>query len=291
MSPIKPNLDRLVPALRRAASRMRPGHAVALSAVAAATLGLAGLRAVDLPSPRPITEEERLRIEVVRPVEPDIVPGSVMDVGELVDGFQGLPPPLPSLTDVAWSGDDGWNDDWDRDFGGRSGPRRVAEVRAYDDRAFESEGRRSERFARERASPVRAVQRWFGFDAPRRDFRAERAARRARMEAMEREVRERYARERYAAERFRRERAEDERDHRRRAAESEPPWRRDDRPPPRPVVREYEPRPDWPREEVRRPVLEPPPAFDKRSGDPGAYAPEPASAGPRPYDEGDDWRP
>ena len=37
-----------------------------------------------------------------------------------------------------------------------------------------------------RDSPVRVVQRWFGFDAPRRDFRAEREARRARLDALER---------------------------------------------------------------------------------------------------------
>lgn len=200
MSSIKPSLDRILPAFRRATCRVRRGHAVALSVVAAAAFGLGGLRAIELPGPRPISDSDRLRIEVVHPVEPEIVPGSVMEVGELVDGFQGLPPPLPPLTDVAWSYDDGW-DDYDADYSpSRPEARRVAEVRTYESRP-ESE----------RPSPVRAVQRWFGFDAPRRDFQAERAARRARMDALERDIRERHARERHAAERFRRDRAEADR--------------------------------------------------------------------------------
>lgn len=205
MSPLRPPLDRIIPALRKTASRMRKGDAVALSVVAVAAFGLAGLSAVDLPGPRAIGDGDRLRIEVVRPVEPDVVPGSVMEVGELVDGFEGLPPPLPPLTDVAWSADDGWNE-FD---GGYSPlppePRRVAETRTYESRPEP-----------ERLSPVRAVQRWFGFDAPRRDFQAERDARRARLDAMERAARERrdrerHAADRYAAERIRRERLEDDR--------------------------------------------------------------------------------
>jgi len=219
MSPIKPPFDRLMPTLRQAASRMRRGHAVALSVVAAAAFGLAGLRAVDLPGPRPIDDGDRLRIEVVHPVEPEIVPGSVMEVGELVDGFQGLPPPLPPLTDVGWSYDDGWDDHDETWAPSPSGTRRVAEVRTWVSRAVpEPEP--------ERASPVRAVQRWFGFDAPRRDFQAERAARRARMEAMERRVRDqREARQREWAGRRegwgdRRESGPD------RAREYEPDWER-----------------------------------------------------------------
>ena len=205
MSSIKPAYDRFLTAVRRAASRVRRGHAVALSVVAAAAFGLAGLRAVDLPGPRPIGDSDRLRIEVVQPIEPEVVPGSVMEVGELVDGFQGLPPPLPPLTDAAWSYDDGW-DDFDEGYSApRPEPRRVAEVRTYESRPEP-----------DRPSPVRAVRRWFGFDAPRRDFQAERAARRARLDAMERAARERHARERlaadhYAADRFRRERLEDDR--------------------------------------------------------------------------------
>ena len=231
MSPIKPPYDRLMPALGRVASRFRRGHAVALSVAAAAAFGLVGLRAVDLPGPRPIDDSDRLRIEVVHPVEPEIVPGSVMDVGDLVDGFQGLPPPLPALTDAAWSHDVGRDDDDEAWAPPRPEARPVAEVRTWESRPEP-----------DRSSPVHAVQRWFGFDAPRRDYQAERAARRARMEAMERDARERHARERYAADRFRRERAEAERyawERRREEARDAARWRDDrayagesDRPPP-----------------------------------------------------------
>jgi len=152
---------------------------IALGAVATVALGLAGLRSYELPGPRPISDGERLRIEVVQPVEPKIVPGSVMDVGEVVDGFQGLPPPLPALTDVSWSSDDGWGELPESDAGPPSGARRVSRPEPY-----------YSRVDREEPSPVQVVQRWFGFDAPRRDYQAERAARRARMEAMEQRARE-----------------------------------------------------------------------------------------------------
>lgn len=170
---------RLAQAFQQARSRLRGGHVVALSAVAVMGFGLLGLRAVDLPGPRPVTDDGRLRIEVVHPVEPEIVPGSVMDVGELVDGFQGLPPPLPPLTDVLWSYDDGW-EDWAGYDDGSPADRRIAEPPDYYSRPEP-----------ERSSPARALQRWFGFDAPRRDFQAERAARRARLEAIEQRDRER----------------------------------------------------------------------------------------------------
>lgn len=255
-----PHFDRLGPALRWMGSRVRAGHVVALSVVFAAGFGLVGLRAADLPGPRPIADHERLRIEVVQPVEPEIVAGSVMDVGELVDGFQGLPPPGPQYTDVVWS----YNDGWDENGGGFGSPRAearpVAEARAYYSQPEP-----------EPPAPIRAVQRWFGFDAPRRDYQAERAARRARIDAMER-----HERERRAAERFRRERAQDERyayerraaerDRRERAAEERYAWesRRDDgrdapswgedrseyRRPARPDL--VDPRVGWEQEERRR---------------------------------------
>ncbi|MCS6625391.1 hypothetical protein N0B44_20990 [Roseibacterium beibuensis] len=199
----RPSFDRIVPLLRRAGARVRAGHVVALSAVAAAAFGVAGLRAVELPGPRPISDSDRLRIEVVHPVEPEITPGSVMEVGDLVDGFQGVPPPLPPLTDVAWSSDDGWDDEAGY-ASARYETRPGAEVRTY-------ESRPDYRRESERPSPVRVVQRWFGFDAPRRDYRAEREARRARLDAMEREARERRAWERDAAERYRRARIDDAR--------------------------------------------------------------------------------
>lgn len=176
-----PSVLRLVEAFRRARSGLRGGHLVALSAVAVMALGLVGLRRVELPGPRPVTGDDRLRIEVVHPVEPEIVPGSVMDVGEVVDGFEGLPQPRPPLIDIFLPSDVGWDEYREPP---PPPPRRPpAEAEPY------YSG--SERF-----SPARTLQRWFGFDAPRRDFQAERAARRARLEAMEQRDRERRDRER-----------------------------------------------------------------------------------------------
>lgn len=219
---LPPVLSRCAQAVRRSAGRLRPGHVVALSAVAAAAFGLVGLRAVDLPGPRPLMDGERIRIEVVPPVEPELIAGSRMEVGDLVDGFQGVPPPPPSPTDVSWSDDEG---------------------PAYADEAYASpvpaDDRRAETRRWEsppepeprRDSPARVVRRWFGFDEPRRDFQAERDARRARLEAMEQA-----ARERRDLERRRFERAEQDRYAAERRAEA-PRWR-DDR-------RLDEPRDDW----------------------------------------------
>lgn len=191
-------------------SRVRRGHVVALSAVAAAAFGLVGLRAVDLPGPQPLGDE-RLRIEVVHPVEPEIVPGSVMDVGELVDGFQGVPPPLPRTADVSWSTYEG---DWESALIPLPPPRRSAEAVVY--RPTETV-----------EPPPRKEGRWFGFDAPRRDYQAERAARRARLDAMDRRAREeREARGRDWAERrdewLGRRDERDERDRRERGRRDEP---------------------------------------------------------------------
>ena len=148
--------SRFVQALRRARSRLRGGHVVALSAVAVVAFGLVGLRAVDLPEPRPVVGDGRLRIEVVHPVEPDITPGAPMDVGELVDGFKGVPPPEPPVMDVLWSYEDDWGNGVDYAASPRPAGRRAAGT--VDDYA---------RPAPERSSPARALQRWFGFDAPR----------------------------------------------------------------------------------------------------------------------------
>lgn len=221
---LPPVLSRYVQAVRRSAGRLRPGHVVALAAVAAAALGLAGLRAVDLPDARPVTDGERMRIELVPPVEPELIAGSRMEVGDLVDGFQGVPPPLPSLTDVRWSDDEGpAYADEPYALPSPADDRR-AESRTWDSRP-EPEPRRD--------SPARVVRRWFGFDEPRRDFQAERDARRARLEALDQA-----ARERQDLERRRFERAEQDRYAAERRAGAEAPRWRDD-------PRLDEPREDW----------------------------------------------
>lgn len=177
MSP-SPSPRRLVPP-----RKVTRGHVAALTAVAVAAFGLVGLRAVNPPGPTAVVDGEGLRIEVVQPREPDITPGSVMQVGELVDGFQGVPPPLPAVTEVAWSYDEAWADD--KEAGRR--PARPAAVI----------------FVPAPPPPPEPVAghegRWFGFDAPRRDFQAERAARRARLEELDRrraEAREAWRQER-----------------------------------------------------------------------------------------------
>lgn len=227
---LPPVLSHYLQAIRRSTARMRPGHVAALCVVAAAGLGLAGLRAVDLPGPRPITDGERMRIELVPPVEPQLVAGSRMEVGDLVDGFQGVPPPLPSLTEVSWSDDEG------PAYADEAYPSPIpADHRRADSRTWDSRPEREPR----RDTPARIVGRWFGFDEPRRDFQAERAARRARLEAMEQaayerrayesQARERQARERHDRERRRYERAEQDRYAAERRAGAEPPRWRDGR--------------------------------------------------------------
>ena len=154
----------------RLAARVSPVHMLAAAGLAA-VVGMVALQAVALPGPRPLTEGDRLRIEVVRPVEPDIIPGSVMDVGELVEGFQGVPR-APVREAVGYGSDGDWNDR-------RAAPKPAPPPRRRFEEAVIEAPR--EQPGPSAGRPVR--DRWFGFDAPRRDYRAEREARRARREA------------------------------------------------------------------------------------------------------------
>lgn len=184
-----PPPDRHDPAPPRAFSRLRRGEVAALSVAAAAVFGLVGLRAVELPAPRPVEAGDRLRIELVHPTEPEIVAGPVMDVGELEDGFQGLPPPLPPLSGALWRAYDDWVGA-DRAHAPAPRPRPPAPEPYLSPPDPDW------------SAPARAVQRWFGFDAPRPDYQAERAARRARMEAIDRRMHQEWeARRRRWAER------------------------------------------------------------------------------------------
>jgi hypothetical protein len=140
-------------------------------------IGLMGLKYVNLPEPPPVAPGEALKIEVVTPVEPKIQPGSVMDVGELVDGFRYVPPrPRERFApfDVSWDGDDAGPPAYEP-------PARRAEVRRY--ASNDDDRYREDRDYRE--PPRREERRWFGFDNPMPDFRAERRAREARLEALE----------------------------------------------------------------------------------------------------------
>ena len=148
-------------------------HLAAVTAVSVAAIGLMALKFVSLPGPAPVAAGEGLKIEVVAPVEPELVPGSVMEVGELVDGFHYVRPAPAErgpAYDVAWA----------------------------EDEAAPVEPRRREtavrRYASSDAGPGQLPEpetlgergrRWFGFDEPRPDYAAERRARQARMEALE----------------------------------------------------------------------------------------------------------
>ncbi|WP_332640821.1 hypothetical protein [Brevundimonas sp.] len=137
-----------------------------------AALGLMGLKFVTLPDAAAVAPGDALKIEVVAPVEPEPVPGSVMEVGELVDGFRYVPtrPAEPPLHDVAWSEDE--------DFAPWAPPVQYAEVRRYNS---------AEAPAPSEPEPPRRERdrRWFGFDNPLPDFGAERRARQARLDALE----------------------------------------------------------------------------------------------------------
>ena len=158
-------------------SRLGNWRIYALAAGAIVVIGLIGLRAMGPSQARPVTDDGRLRIEVVHPVEPAIVPGAVMEVGQLVDAFQGLPPPRPDPSPLEW-----FEDAWLDVVGPPPPPAPTPSWRTVAATA---------RVPVETAPPPRRDEgRWFGFDAPRRDFRAERAARRARMEALDRRMHE-----------------------------------------------------------------------------------------------------
>lgn len=173
-----PQTDRLKAACRRVAARARPVHGAALAGVVVAAFGLAGLRGLELPGPAPIVDGDRMRIEVVAPIEPKVSPGGVMDVGELVDGLTEIPRPLPPEPIPASYAyvDESW------DAGLPPPPRR-----RRDDDAFAYPPPPPPEPPAERRGG------WFGFDAPRRDYQAEREARYARLDALERRERDRDA--------------------------------------------------------------------------------------------------
>ncbi len=184
MPELSSHLDQLSRYARRIAANTRPHHVVAVLAVAVIGIGLAGVSAMALPEPRPVLDGERLRIQVVAPVEPEITAGPVMEVGQLVDVLESAPPSYAMVEPAAYVSHG-------EDF-------EVSEVREppppkrYVEEALVRAPPRPE----PAEPPERAgrVARWFGFDGPERDYRAEREARRARREA--RVEREREGRER-----------------------------------------------------------------------------------------------
>jgi hypothetical protein len=153
--------------------RLKPAHLAAIAVVSVAAVGLMGLTYVTLPGPAPVAAGEGLKIEVVAPVEPELVAGSVMDVGELVDGFRYVAPARAARVpayEKAWLEDE--------DAAPYAPPARPAGVRRYSSDDY------APRF--EPGPPPRERERrWFGFDNPLPDFGAERRARQARLDALE----------------------------------------------------------------------------------------------------------
>lgn len=170
------DLDRLRRSARRFAANVRPHHIALVAALAVVGITTAAVRTVALPGPRPVLDSERLQIQVVAPVEPEITPGSVMEVGDLVEGFEYRPLAPPVVESADWG-------PYHEDISvpePRPTPRRYAGevvVAAPPPPETPDKDWRDSRAGR-----------WFGFDAPDRDYRAEREARRARIDArMERE--------------------------------------------------------------------------------------------------------
>jgi hypothetical protein len=179
MPELSSHLDRLSRYARRIAANTRPHHVVAVLAVAVVGIGLAGVSAMALPEPRPVLDGERLRIQVVAPVEPEITAGPVMEVGQLVDVLESAPPSYAMAQPADYvSHGDNFDDS------------EVREPPPPPKRHVEEALVRAPPRPEPAEPPERAgrVARWFGFDGPERDYRAEREARRARREArMERE--------------------------------------------------------------------------------------------------------
>ena len=138
------------------------------------------------------TSGPALNIAVVPPVERDFQPGDVMDVGALNNGFDGRMPEAVAApsdnTDYDAEQPAYVEDDWRADE--REAPR-------YDDRARYEEPAPRQDDRRDDYQPRPLA---FGFDAPRPDWRAEREARRAAMEArMEAHAREDHDRRVYSS--------------------------------------------------------------------------------------------
>lgn len=141
----------------------------ALLLASAIGVGLVAARVFALPEPQPVDAADRLRIDVVQPVEPGIIAGDTMDVGTLDNGFRYVPPSRPSVDTTRYEPADE--------------PFYLPESRPQPRRAPEPEPLPPPPEVESR--PPRA-DRWFGFDMPGRDYQAEREARRDRREALER---------------------------------------------------------------------------------------------------------
>lgn len=147
-----------------------------VAVLSAVGLGVLAAGTMALPGPRPVLDGERMTIQVVAPVEPEVAPGSVMEVGDLVEGFEYRRPP-PAMIETADYGS------YEEEAFEVPAPRPVSRRDDDDGRGYGSPPPEAlfERPPEDRRD--RRADRWFGFDAPDRDYRAEREARRARIDA------------------------------------------------------------------------------------------------------------
>lgn len=166
------DLDRLKRQARRIAASVRPRHVVMVAVLSAVGLGVVAAGTMALPRPEPIVDGQRMTIQVVAPVEPEVAPGAVMEVGDLVEGFEYRRPP-PAMIETADY--EPWEDEAFEAPAPRPVSRRDDDGRGYAPPPPEAPV--------ERLAEDRRADRWFGFDAPDRDYRAEREARRARLDA------------------------------------------------------------------------------------------------------------
>lgn len=184
MADVSSLLDRMARHTRRRAAQFRPHHLAAVLVVAVVAAGLVGVGALALPGPRPVLDGERMRIQVVAPVEPEITAGPVMEVGDLVNGLQAPPPSYAAVEPAVYASlpDDAWVGEMDA---GAPYPKATR----YTEEAVVRAPPQPERVEPDRRD--RGVGRWFGFDTAERDYRAEREARRARREGRAERERER----------------------------------------------------------------------------------------------------
>jgi len=132
-------------------------------------------------------EGPRLSIAVVAPPERDVPPGEVMDVGRLNDGFDGQMPDRMTVNrdDVdLYAEQPAYVADDDRgDYG--------VDERHDDRQPYEASHQVDDR---DRRDPMSGRPMSFGFDQAQPDWRAEREARRAALDARERDRADRRAR-------------------------------------------------------------------------------------------------
>lgn len=177
-------LNRIVDVARDRLSRLRLDwrHGAAAGAVGLMGLGVLGLmRAAGADAAADIPDDQRIRIEVVQPVEPELIAGPVMEVGTLVDAFQpeDLPQPVAEVPG--------------EDVEPADAPKEPTPLLRPFTRIF---GASAPREDKPPPPDIRREERAYGFDAPRPAWEAERDARRAWRERIEAERRDREMRQR-----------------------------------------------------------------------------------------------